>query len=266
MKVRARLACNQLSKTATTILGDLYDELIQTDAAWVGLVLCSTLSPSTVSSVDTALGKGICGQSCSLVEVAAELSQHYGRGVLLIDTLDLVINRDFVPGFRELLLHLMDCGVTVVFTCRDHEYGDYLEPVRERLPGLSQSLDRYTVPDFSAAEIRLAAETFFHQLDPQHPEQGHTFADNILALSADSRSLQEIIQNPLLLALLCDLFAKEGQVPPDLTVSKLYQRYWQEKVRSLAMVWRRCKIYLDGWIATALLKAVSLGPGCRCSR
>lgn len=38
------------------------------------------------------------------------------------------------------------------------------------------------------------------------------------------------MENPLLLALLCDLFADEGSVPPDLTVSKLYQRYWQEKV------------------------------------
>ncbi|MGG6269688.1 hypothetical protein ACQ4M3_30205 [Leptolyngbya sp. AN03gr2] len=30
--------------------------------------------------------------------------------------------------------------------------------------------------------------------------------------------------------MLCDLFAQEGNVPPDLTVSKLYKRYWSEKI------------------------------------
>ncbi|MEA5464991.1 hypothetical protein [Leptothoe sp. PORK10 BA2] len=146
-----------------------------------------------------------------------------------------MINRDFVPAFREMLQQLMPSGVTVVFTCRDHDYNDHLEPIRERLPGLTRQIERFDVPNFTPSEIRLAASAFFHQRADDFPEpdtsdRGTAFADNILALSADSRSLLEIIQNPLLLALLCDLFAQEGNVPPDLTVSKLYQRYWQEKI------------------------------------
>lgn len=49
-------------------------------------------------------------------------------------------------------------------------------------------------------------------------------------LSADSVSLQEIVQNPLLLALLCDLFAELGNVPEDLTVSQLYETYWNWRI------------------------------------
>ncbi|MGA7932819.1 MAG: hypothetical protein WCA35_04505, partial [Kovacikia sp.] len=248
----------------STILGHLYDELSQTETPWIGLILCSTLSLSTgfvsfttysfvaatfvspsggggnydptvpsayhASMLETGFGNCLCGTPDSIVDVAKQLTATHGRGVLLIDTLDLVINRHVVPPFAQLLRQLLEQGVTVVFTCRDHEYNDYLEPTREKLIGLSQQVDRYSVPNFTTTEIREAAEAFFCRLEPTSIERGRTFADNILALSADNRSLQEIIQNPLLLALLCDLFGEEGNVPPDLTVSKLYQRYWQEKI------------------------------------
>ncbi|XHX79466.1 MAG: AAA family ATPase [Stenomitos frigidus ULC029] len=249
----------------STLLGNLYDELVQAYTPWIGLVLCSTLSLSTgfvsftsyghvaatfataastasynpvlpsdyqASLLDVGFGKSLCGLSQPLTTIAQQLTAAYGRGVLLIDTLDLVLQRDVVPAFSQMLRHLLDAGVTVVFICRDHEYNDYLEPTRERLPGLSQAIDRLTVPNFTTAEIRAAAIAFFHTLEPEMTERGQTFADDILQLSADHRPLQEIIQNPLLLALLCELFAREGNVPPDLTVSKLYQRYWQEKIAS----------------------------------
>lgn len=239
----------------STILGDMYDRL-QADTPWVGLILCSNLSLSTgfvgfrshsivaatfamvpqvstttqASYLESGLGSSLTGMTQSIVTIVQDLNRAYGRGVLLIDTLDLVINREFVPAFSGVLRQLLDAGTTIVFTCRDYEYSDYLEPTRERLAGLSQQVDRQSVPNFTTTEIRLAAERFFQKLEPNTPERGQAFADNILHLSADNRSLQEIIQNPLLLALLCDLFAQDGNVPPDLTVSKLYQRYWYEKV------------------------------------
>jgi len=241
----------------STILGDIYDELVAAHTPWVGLVLCSNLSFSTgylgfmsyglVAStmagtspmgpsqhqqalVDIALGQSLCGENRSVVEVSQALTQTLGRGVLLIDTLDLVITRDVVVAFGTLVRRLLAQGTTVVFTCRDHEYNDYLEPVSQRLPGLTQAIDRYAVPNFSTAEIRAAATAFIRKLAPTQPKQGKAFADKVLALSADNRSLRDILENPLLLALLCDLFGEDGNVPPDLTVSKLYQRYWQEKI------------------------------------
>ncbi|NEQ44341.1 MAG: hypothetical protein F6K00_12605 [Leptolyngbya sp. SIOISBB] len=244
----------------STILGNVYDELVAVATPWVGLILCSSLSLSTgylgfmsygmvaatfvspagagatgpshhqQEMVDAAIGQSLCGETRSVVQVAQALTATLGRGVLLIDTLDLVINRDFVITFGNLLRQLVAGGTTVVFTCRDYEYSDFLEPPHQRLPGLAQVLDRYAVPDFTTAEIRAAATAFFHKLTPDEPQRGIAFAENVLALSADNRSLREILENPLLLALLCDLFGREGNVPPDLTVSKLYQRYWREKV------------------------------------
>jgi DNA-binding Xre family transcriptional regulator len=244
----------------STILGDIYDELIAAETPWVGLILCSSVSiaptylyftsgnviaatyapvvPQTTttptnyqtSAIDAALGQSLSGTSQSLVAIAQDLTQQQGRGVLLIDTLDLIISRDFTPIFNHILRQLLEQGTTIVFTCRDHEYNDFLEPTRDRFMGIAERVDRHSVPNFTTTEICTAAETFFRKLDPTHPERGKNFANNILTLSADNRSLQDIIQNPLLLALLCDLFAQDGNVPPDLTVSKLYQRYWQEKV------------------------------------
>ena len=246
----------------STLLGNLYDELVQANTPWVGLVLCSTLSLSTgfvsftsyghvaatfaaagaghynpmlpsdyqASLLEMGFGKSLCGRSQAITEVAQQMTATCGRGVLLIDTLDLVLQRDFVSAFGQMLRQLLDVGVTVVFTCRDHEYNDYLEPTRERLPGLSQAIDRYTVPNFTTAEVRAAAEAFFRKAQPSALDRGQTFADHILLLSADHRSLRDIIENPLLLALLCDLFAQDDNVPPDLTVSKLYKRYWEEKI------------------------------------
>jgi hypothetical protein len=137
----------------------------------------------------------------------------------------------------------MQQGTTVVFTCRDHEYSEFLN--RDKFASISEQVDHHRVPEFNSSEIRHAAIQFFTHNLGTTAERGQQFAEAILNLSADSRSLLEIIQNPLLLALLCDLFGREGNVPPDLTISKLYQRYWQEKVvYSRADSSRRSKLAL----------------------
>jgi hypothetical protein len=217
----------------STILGDIYDELTHAQTPWVGLILCSTISIST--ELYCSFGKSLCGNvisiaEISIVEIIEKLNTTYGRGILLIDTIDLLINGSFVSDFANLLRQLIDKGATVVFTCRDHDYNDNLEPSQERLPGLTKILDRHTVPKFTVDEIRTAATNYFQKLDPNIPDRGQKFADRILAISADNRSLLDILENPLLLALLCDLSAKDGNVAKDLTVSKLYKRYWNEKI------------------------------------
>ena len=213
----------------STILGTLYDELTAANP-WVGVILCSSLRLTPGQSLAIAFGEAVSGRSADLLEIVESLNQTQGKGVLLIDTLDLVISRSFVIEFAELLRSLVDHEVTVVFTCRDYEYNDFLEPTREKLAGLAERVDRHTVPGFTPTEIRTAALSFFQKLSRTSVDRGISFAEKILTLSADNRSLQAITQNPLLLALLCDLFAQDGFVPPDLTVSKLYQRYWNDKV------------------------------------
>ncbi len=217
----------------STILGNLYDELSREKSGWVGLVLCASLSLEVRPSLQDlaiAFGESLTGQSLSIVSVCEEMHQSCNRGVMLIDTVDLVASNAFVLVFDRLLRQILETGTTVVFTCRDQDYNEILEPIRERMSSITQLLDRHTVPVFNQSEISQAAATFFARQETHLKQQGETFAKQILTLSADSRSLREIIENPLLLALLCDLFARDGNVPSDLTVSKLYQRYWQEKV------------------------------------
>ena len=214
----------------STILGNIYDLLVASGTPWVGLILCAslTIETPTVESLDRAFAIGAGCQSDSICTAADRLNAQYGRGALLIDTLDLVVNRPFITALQPLLENLVESGTTIVFTCRDREYSDFLEPVRQKLPALVPWFYRYNVPEFSDDEVREAAVAFASKHSGL--DRGASFADRVLSLSADSRPLQEITRNPLLLALLCDLFAKDGTVPRDLTVSKLYRRYWDEKV------------------------------------
>lgn len=218
----------------STILGDIYDQLTtqaEWGAQWVGLMLCANLMVPrelTPQTLAIALGQCTWGEPRSIIDLTRELTDQVGRGVLLIDTLDLVLKRPFVIALAPMLRALVSHQVNVVFTCRDREYQDLLEPTREKLSGLVTNFDRHGVCGFTVPEIQQATTAFFRATYPDR--SGDAFAKEILHLSADNRSLRAILENPLLLALLCDLFAAEGQVPDDLTVSKLYERYWYEKV------------------------------------
>jgi hypothetical protein len=219
----------------STILGDIYDELTKTDAAWVALVRCNDLiiddSKISVENFALSLGEGMGRVSQSVAEIARSLTVEHGRGALLIDTLDIILNERLVPALRGVLLQLVDIHTTVVFTCRNYEYGAFLEPTSERLAGIVESIDRYQVPPFATGEIEEATLRFILNMPGMNlPDGGRSFARSILELSSDNRSLSEIIQNPLLLAMLCDLFGKDGHVPNNLTVSKLYEQYWEEKI------------------------------------
>jgi hypothetical protein len=219
----------------STILGDIYDQLSELQAGWIALVRCNDLvidnANLSIEQFSTAIGEGACGVSRSFTQVAEDLTAQKGRGVLLLDTVDIILNAQLVPVLRGALIQLLNSHTTVVFTCRDYEYAAFLEPTSDRLAGILESVDRYQVPAFAREEI-INATLGFIQANPEINlrDQGQAFANSILDLSADNRSLREIVSNPLLLAMLCELFAAEGLVPQDLTVSKLYRRYWEEKI------------------------------------
>lgn len=219
----------------STILGSIYDDLKDAETGWVALVRCNDLvldgSNLSVEKFAVSLGEGVNGVARPVTEIASGLAAERGRGVLLIDTLDIVLNERLVPALRGALLQLLDGGTTVAFTCRGHEYRAFLEPARERLAGLVESIDRYEVPPFTTEEARKAAHGFTRS-SPRISATGggDSFAESLLKLSADNRSLLEIVRNPLLLAMLCDLFGEDGIVPHDLTVSRLYEQYWKEKI------------------------------------
>ncbi|MHC5916637.1 MAG: NACHT domain-containing protein [Nostoc sp.] len=216
----------------STILGSIYDELVQAATVWVGLVRCNDLI-ETVETFATEVGEKISGVRESVVEIASRLSVQHGRGILLIDTLDLILEKKLVPVLRGILLQLLDNGTTIVFTCRESDYRDFFEPDHESFAGFTDSIERCLISEFNDEEVKEAATAFYQQeLGVETSALSTDFAEKIIALSADSKSLADITRNPLLLALMCKLFGEDGNVPEDLTVSQLYQMYWDLRIAS----------------------------------
>jgi hypothetical protein len=219
----------------STILGTIYDELhrelVESSTGWVALARCDDLIESA-DNFAKELGEKVSERRLSIVEIAKQLTAQYDRGVLLLDTLDIVLTKPLVPVLRGILFQLLEIGTTVVFTCRDQDYSDFFEPYHESFAGFRESVyEGCKIPQFNNDEVREATRDFVRlKLGYATPESQTSFADKIIALSADSVPLQEIVRNPLLLALLCELFAKSENVPEDLTVSQLYEKYWNWKI------------------------------------
>src|SRR5207244_861542 len=138
---------------------EIFDELTGAGVPWVGVARCNDLIvDEDVSSeaIGVALGECLSGVRLNVVSIAQSLTTQCGAGVLLIDTLDLIIDEHLVPAFRAVISRLLDYETTIVFTCRDHEYGAFLEPVREKLTGVVEGVDRYRVPEFTPEEVEKA--------------------------------------------------------------------------------------------------------------
>ncbi len=217
----------------TTVLGEIYDELTATPNTWVALIDCGSLIFSPQEHLSQSFGEAICGEKTPIEEVVDVLTRGGTRGLILIDTLDLVLDRTALAQLQRIFSALVSLRVTIVFTCRDHDYRTHLEPPRQRLAQIADHIDRYSVPRFNIVEIEAATRAFIEH-HPKIADEGaaHSFIERILTLSADNQPLLQITSNPLLLAMLCDLFGAEGHVPQDLTVSMLYNRYWDEKIAS----------------------------------
>lgn len=221
----------------TTLLGDIYDHM-RAKVGWIALVRCDNLYLEPNLSTEylaTALGKYIYDNkaSDSITNISSSLTKNYGRGLLLIDTLDLVLNQRFIEPFHRVLRELTTKGTTVVFTCRDYEYDHILKP-DVNLYTLPSKVKRHRVPRFSKWEIMRAAQAFFKKsknLDAIN--KGKEFGRRIVKLSAHDYQLREIICKPLLLRMLCELCEDDGVVPQNLTVSKLYELYWNERIAQL---------------------------------
>jgi hypothetical protein len=217
----------------TTLLGQLFDELDVEEVGWRAVLLCADVvveKSDGLEQLALRMGQAATGMPVPLPRLAAEMVRLKGPGVLLVDTVDLLLNEPREAAIRSVLAEVVEAGATVVFTCRDWEYDTFLAPARGDGSVFGAVLQRMPVPPFTDEEVADAASLFLTTRHHRPASEAARFAESLLRLSSDSRPLGEIVHSPLLLALLCELFGQAGTVPADLTVAGLYDRYWNERV------------------------------------
>jgi hypothetical protein len=210
----------------STLAGAVWDA--EHERGLTMLITCAEVSlpaEPTAAAVDLAFGQAV-DLNVPLTE-ACRIAAGGKPSLLLIDTLDLVLTRATVVPLRNFFYDLLAAGVTVLFTCRDFEYDRYFAAHRHHLPDLDRSVDGQFVPPFSMEEVEEATRRFAERA--HGPGVAARFARSVVDLAADRRPVREIVKNPLLLAMLCNLYSG-GVVPPDLTVAQLYETFWSSHV------------------------------------
>jgi hypothetical protein len=210
----------------SVLLGQLLDRLeTGTDHAVV-LVECGNVATDAVltdlQSVNTAFGvaadrtRGDLG----LLALLEALRDAHDGVTLLVDTLDLVLSETTADGISELLSEAVGLG-DVVVTCRALEFNDHLRALAR--------LTVYPMPMLSETEILSWAE---HYLQSSTVADDHLdFLQSLAGGISESGSLKQICSLPVRLALACQVFAVEGHIPENLSVTGLYQAYWEARVR-----------------------------------
>ncbi|MEU4191841.1 hypothetical protein AB0E69_08085 [Kribbella sp. NPDC026611] len=204
----------------SVLAGQLYDQYAVERPTL--LILCSHLPASADLSsamrIDAALGRLGSGLEVGLRDLAAL----YGRRPLvIIDTIDLLLRDETVDDIVAVLKSTAEIA-DLVITCREREWADLVAPAWRPqtwpLPALSK-------PEVLALAARFAADTRIPTV-----ARG-AFLDS-LSLVLDRRRALDVLGVPLRLAMACALYAADGRMPDDLTVTQLYRQYWERRVRS----------------------------------
>lgn len=186
------------------------------------LVLCSSISSAadlgTAASLDAALGVSATGDRGAppLTAMVNEICARRSIMVLL-DTVDLIVNDHNVDEVVHILRALA-ARTRLIFTCREQEYLNYLDNER----GLVQT--RYQLPKLTSADVESWARhyTTAENTDPLHRDA--------FIISLTTPAATELCATPLRLAMACDIYAQVGAIPADLTVTELYNQYWNQRI------------------------------------
>lgn len=172
---------------------------------------------SSLEAIDAALARG-------LGQFDVRMS-HIIEGVpgvtLIIDTLDLVLSEDNADNLAELIL-LLAGQCQLILTCRSREWDDFLAG-DERLEVYSTELPKLTLK-----QVVAWAALYVEQRLCAAPE-GAGFLES-LRIALRKTGAGDLFGSPVRLAMTCDIYAATGALPEDLTVTSLYEAYWDAKV------------------------------------
>jgi hypothetical protein len=216
----------------TVVTGQIHDALVERLGATVLVIPCEHIldPPRDAAGFDVAFGQ-LLDTTAGLHSAVEALVGGTGRPVVvLVDTLDYLLDEHTRTPLVQVLDRLHRAGAHVVFSCRRHDYSVMLMPVPTRLGRLAGHTTPVNVPPLTDDEIVAITKGYLrhHHVDP--PMGADRFADAVLMAAADRTPLKDIATNPLLLVMLCDLFAPSGAVPKDLTTTRLCARYCDEKI------------------------------------
>lgn len=218
----------------SVLLAQVHDELAADPD--VGVVLVSASAkvrdrPRDADELDHQFGAAVLRSGTLTGQLAAQRARGL-RPVVLLDTLDLILDAASRPVVVAWLRQVVDSGVPVVLTCRTFEFKAHLEPLNERAPLLATLVDRREVYRLSRPETEAFALAYLRGLAEPGADPGRydRFLERLLHLRTQRQTVVEVCGSPLLLALTCRLYAPTGDVPEDLTVARLFDSYWHAHV------------------------------------
>jgi hypothetical protein len=173
-------------------------------------------------SLDCELGRA-SGVDGGLLDRVRRAAATFGSCSLILDALDVILDDETVPALAGLLAAAAEVG-DVLVSCRKHEFGAYFTDLPSSAPALVDRVRQVPVPELTAGEIVRWAEAHLTASGPLDTE-----ARGFLASLTDgvdrAGPLRTVCSVPVRLALTCQVFAEQGRVPVDLTVTELYQAY-----------------------------------------
>lgn len=201
------------------------------------LVTCASVSPgvklTTAADVDLAFGNAVGGAALyynGLLGLLTAQKVEYGAATLLIDTLDLLIAEHSLPALASFIAAALE-SAHVVFSCRTYEYSNYLQDAHQSVPVLDGRIIKLNLPGLGSDEIIAWARAYIEQADDRAVEEETGFLRSLRGGIDQNGPLRQVCSVPVRLALTCETFAASQHVPADLTVTDLYDTYWQARIR-----------------------------------
>ncbi|MEU4744371.1 NACHT domain-containing protein, partial [Actinosynnema sp. NPDC023658] len=213
----------------STIAGQVYDALAEHGDVITLVVPCQNIDaiPESVHGFDEAVGAliGTDGPATGLVR---RLTASGRRSVVLLDTVDNLLEQQTGPIVVDWLAQLVEEGASVVLTTRPFHFDAWIKPYEARLAGALRPPT--SVPHLDREEVLALVFGYVTAHPSDNVPDPAGFAGRVWELSAERSAMQLIVRNPYFLFMLCETFVPAGTVPPDLTTSRLCDRYVKFRV------------------------------------
>lgn len=246
----------------SVLLGQLLQRLEDEKDGAVVLITCTPgLASGDPVETNRALGAAVLPRSGEgIIEILTSLRDRYSSVTLLLDTLDLVLDRSVLPGLSAVLAEALRLA-DVVITCRDQEFHAFLGDPQKTAPRLAGHLTRVQLPMLSADEIVEWSRRYLRQKHPNRRAENAAFLRTLRGQVDDRAPLQRICALPVRLSMACDVYSDKGHIPENLTATRLFQAYWDEKVEKARNIGSVLGTSVTAQAALALAEAMVTASG-----